>query len=83
MGPWSPLPRGEDPHVAARSQAVLELKDACHLNLANCRLKLEDWDAAAQVRVATASFAAWFPAAAPLAPLTPPALARAGVRRGA
>ena len=32
----------------ADKQAVVELKDACHLNLANCRLKLEEWDAAAE-----------------------------------
>merc|ERR1719409_1247132 len=29
-------------------KAVQELKDACHLNLANCQLKLEDWEAAAK-----------------------------------
>lgn len=34
--------------TGADKQAVYELKDACHLNLANCRLKLEEWDAAAQ-----------------------------------
>tara|TARA_B110001452_G_scaffold211830_1_gene182365 strand:+ start:287 stop:1873 length:1587 start_codon:yes stop_codon:yes gene_type:complete len=32
----------------ADKQAVVELKDACHLNLANCRLKLEEWEAAAE-----------------------------------
>ena len=26
--------------------AVVDLKEACHLNLANCRLKLGEWDAA-------------------------------------
>ena len=26
-------------------KVVYELKEACHLNLANCRLKLSDWDA--------------------------------------
>ena len=31
----------------ADKKAVQELKDACHLNLANCQLKLEDWAAVA------------------------------------
>jgi tetratricopeptide (TPR) repeat protein len=30
----------------ADKKAVCELKEACHLNLANCRLKLCEWDAA-------------------------------------
>ena len=32
----------------ADKKAVQELKDACHLNLANCQLKLGDWAAVAQ-----------------------------------
>ena len=31
------------------AKAVAELKEACHLNLANCKLKLREWDAAAAV----------------------------------
>ena len=31
----------------AEQQAVQELKDTCHLNLANCNLKLGNWAAAA------------------------------------
>ena len=31
----------------AEEQAVHELKDTCHLNLANCNLKLGNWGAAA------------------------------------
>lgn len=30
----------------ADKKAVYELKEACHLNLANCRLKMSEWDAA-------------------------------------
>ena len=30
----------------ADKKAVDELKEACHLNLANCRLKLKEWDLA-------------------------------------
>ena len=33
--------------TGADKKAVQELKDACHLNLANCQLKLEDWEGAA------------------------------------
>ena len=32
----------------ADKKAVAELKEACHLNLANCRLKLEDFEGAAK-----------------------------------
>ena len=38
---------GKDALSGSDKKAVVELKEACQLNLANCKLKLEDWQGAA------------------------------------